>query len=373
MRKTLLLALPVLLLAAGLYGGWEWWRVWRYQQSTDDAYVASDITLIAPTVEGTIKEVRAQDNERVKAGQILFLIDDADFVLRFNEAEATVATEEATLVTFDTRRFFQIAMIGQAAAAMHAAEAEVNRANLDQQRYASLITSEVATKQRYETAVADATKAAANLMRAQSTLQAEREQLAVIDAQKHEEETKLALAKAALRLARNQLDDTIIRAPIDGVIGNRAGQTGQYVKPGTQLASLVPLPFVYVTANFKETQLTKMRPGQPAEISVDAYPDHVIQGRVESFAPASGAQFSLLPPDNATGNFTKIVQRVPVRIALPKDGPLAALLRPGLSVTVSVDTRVEGNATAENGIVGTDEAEPAPTNSPAATSAAAAK
>jgi len=146
-------------------------------------------------------------------------------------------------------------------------------------------------------------------------------------------------AKAVLQLARNQLDDTIIRAPIAGVIGNRAGQIGQYVKPGSQLALLVPLPQVYVTANFKETQLTLMRPGQSAEISVDAYPDHLITGKVESFAPASGAQFSLLPPDNATGNFTKIVQRVPVRIALPADGPLTPLLRPGLSGTVTINTK----------------------------------
>ena len=181
----------------------------------------------------------------------------------------------------------------------------------------------------------------------------------MLKSQKAEEEARLTQARAALQLARNQLDDTVIRAPIAGVAGNRAGQTGQYVKPGTQLLSLVPLPQVYVTANFKETQLTRMRPGQAAEVWVDAYPDQPITGRVESFAPASGAQFSLLPPDNATGNFTKIVQRVPVRIALPADGPLATLLRPGLSVTVTIDTRAEGTAAAEGGIVGTAEAQAA--------------
>jgi membrane fusion protein (multidrug efflux system) len=351
-KKLLLVLLPVVLIAAGVCGGWYWWRVWRFQQSTEDAYVASDISLIAPTVEGTIKEVRVRDNERVKAGQILFLIDDDDFIARFNQAEAVVGNEEAALVTYDTRRFLQFAMINQAAAAMHAAEAEVNRANLDQKRYESLIGSEVATRQRYETAVTDASKAAAALLRAQASLQAEREQLAVIDAQKHEQEAKLTQARVALKLAKNQLNDTIIRAPVDGVIGNRAGQIGQYVRPGTQLCSLVPLPYVYVTANFKETQLTLMRPGQPAEILVDAYPDQIIQGRVESFAPASGAQFSLLPPDNATGNFTKIVQRVPVRIAVPEGGPLAALLRPGLSVQVTVDTRAPGNETPDGAIVG---------------------
>jgi membrane fusion protein (multidrug efflux system) len=360
-KKLLLVLLPVVLITAGVCGGWYWWRVWRFQQSTDDAYVASDVSLIAPTIEGTIKEVRVQENEQVKSGQILFLIDDDDFIARFNQAEAALANEEAALVTYDTRRFLQIAMINQAAAAMHAAEAEVNRANLDQKRYESLITSEVATRQRYETAITDATKAAAGLLRAQASLQAEKEQLAVIDAQKHEQEAKLAQARATLKLAKNQIDDTIIRAPVDGVVGNRAGQIGQYVRPGTQLCSLVPLPFVYVTANFKETQLTLMRPGQPAEISVDAYPDQVIQGRVESFAPASGAQFSLLPPDNATGNFTKIVQRVAVRIAVPQGGPLAALLRPGLSVEVTVDTRHPGSATVDGAIVGAAESKTAPT------------
>jgi membrane fusion protein (multidrug efflux system) len=360
MRRKLFVLMPLLVLVVGAYGGWQWWRVWRFQQSTDDAYVASDTTAIAPTIEGTIKEVRVRDNERVKEGQVLFLIDDADFVARLHQAEAVVANEEASLATFATRRDYQVAMINQAAAMVHSAEAEVNRANLDQERYISLVTSEVATKQRHETAEADAVKAAANLVRAQAALEAEKQQLVVIDAQRREEEARLAQAQAALQLARNQLDDTIIRAPVNGIVGNRAGQIGQYVKPGTQLASLVPLPLVYVTANFKETQLTLIQPGQPAEISVDAYPDQVIEGHVESFAPASGAEFSLLPPDNATGNFTKIVQRVPVRIAVPENTPLAPLLRPGLSVVVSVDTRAAGTATVEGGIVGAAEAQIAP-------------
>jgi len=166
----------------------------------------------------------------------------------------------------------------------------------------------------------------------------------VLRSQQREEEAKLQQARANLWLAKNDLDNTVIRAPISGVAGNRAGQVGQYVKAGTQLLSLVPLSRLYVTANFKETQLTRMRPGQIAEVSVDAYPDQTLEGRVESFAPGSGAQFSLLPPDNATGNFTKIVQRVPVRVALPADSPLSGLLRPGLSVTVTINTRETGGA-----------------------------
>src|SRR5436305_2025967 len=212
--------------------------------------------------------------------------------------------------------------------------------------------------QRYETAEADSRKADAALGKARAGLATEQNQLAVLGSQKREEEAKLMQTRAALQLAKNDLDNTVIRAPVAGIAGNRAGQIGQYVKPGTQLLSLVPLPRVYVTANFKETQLTRMRPGQPAEISVDAYPDRPLHGQVESFAPGSGAQLSLLPPDNATGNFTKIVQRVPVRIAVPADASIAGLLRPGLSVTVTVDTRRQRETPAGDWVAGAAQARP---------------
>jgi len=194
-----------------------------------------------------------------------------------------------------------------------------------------------------EQAEADARKGEAAVAKSRAGFAAEQNQLAVLRSQQREEQAKLQQARANLQLAQNDLDNAVIRAPISGVAGNRAGQVGQYVKAGTQLLSLVPLSRVYVTANFKETQLTHMRPGQLAEVAVDAYPDLNINGRIESFAPASGAQFSLLPPDNATGNFTKIVQRVPVRIALPATSPLTGRLRPGLSVTVTIDTRDSGD------------------------------
>ena len=161
-------------------------------------------------------------------------------------------------------------------------------------------------------------------------------------AQMEKLQRELAQAQATLDVAQNDLDNTVIKAPVDGVVGNKGVQTGQYVKVGTQLMAVVPLPQVYIVANFKETQLENMRPGQPVEISIDAYPNHKLIGTVESFAPASGAVFSLLPPENATGNFTKVVQRVPIRIAVPKENALAGLLRPGLSVEVSVDTRAVG-------------------------------
>jgi membrane fusion protein (multidrug efflux system) len=358
MRTPLLILAAVVLLVFGAGGGWYWWTSWRFLQSTDDAYVQSDVSLISPKIEGYIKEVRVRDNEPVAAGQVLFVVDDRDLAAKLAQAEAAVATAEASVATYVTRLKLQQAMIDQAAASLRSAEADLSRAQLDYKRYTALATSDYASRQRYESADADARKADAALGKARAALVAEQSQLAVLESQKREEEAKLAQARAALQLAKNDLDNTVIRAPVAGIAGNRAGQTGQYVKPGTQLLSLVPLPRVFVTANFKETQLTRMRPGQPAEISVDAYPDQPLQGRVESFAPGSGAQFSLLPPDNATGNFTKIVQRVPVRIAVPADGPLARLLRPGLSVTVTVDTRREGAADAGDGIVGAAHAEP---------------
>jgi membrane fusion protein (multidrug efflux system) len=251
MRKSLLLVLLPLVLAAAVYGGWRWWRDWRFQQSTDDAYVQSDISLISPKVEGYLKEVRVQDNEHVAAGQVLFVIDDSDFAAKVAQAQAAVASEEAMVATYASRRDFQVAMINQAAATVEASDAEVTRADLDRKRYVALVTSDVASRQRFETAEADARKAAAALLKAKAALEAEKQQIAVLEAQKREEEARLLQARATLRLARNDLDNTVIRAPVSGIAGNRAGQTGQYVKAGTQLLSLVPLPKVYVTANFK--------------------------------------------------------------------------------------------------------------------------
>ena len=341
MRAIALFLFLATALALGAGTGWYWWTEWRFVQSTDDAYVQSDTTVISPKVEGYIKEVQVGENQQVAAGQVLFVVDDRDFAAKTAQAEAAVATEEALVATYASRRQLQQAMIEQARATVQSAEADLNRARLDYQRYVALTTSDFASRQRFETAQADSRKAEAALGKARSALVAEQNQLGVLGAQQREEEARLLHARASLQLTKNDLDNTIIRAPVAGVAGNRAGRVGQYVKPGTQLLSLVPLPYVFVTANFKETQLTRMRAGQRVEISVDAYPDQPLVGRIESFAPASGAQFSLLPPDNATGNFTKIVQRVPVRIALPAEGPLARLLRPGLSVTVSVDTRAE--------------------------------
>jgi membrane fusion protein (multidrug efflux system) len=341
MRKKLLLVLPPLFIALVVIGGWYWWTDWRFLQSTDDAYIDSDVSVISPKIAGYLKEVRVRNNEPVRAGQVLFVIDDSDYADRVAQAKAAVASEEATIATYGDRITLQWAMIEQAAADVQSATADLARMQDDYRRYQALVTSDFASRQRFEQAKDDAAKATAALAKSRAALTAQRDQLAVLRSERHEEKAKLAQAQAALDLARNNLANTVIRAPVAGVAGNRAGQIGQYVQPGTQLLSLVPLPQVYVTANFKETQLTWMRPGELAEVAVDAYPGRVLHGCVASFAPGSGAEFSLLPPDNATGNFTKIVQRVPVRIALPARDPLASLLRPGLSVTVTVHTRAE--------------------------------
>jgi len=353
LRKVLFIILPVVVLTLGASGGWYWWNVLRFQQSTDDAYVQSDISLISPKVEGYIKEVSIADNQEVAEGSVLFVIDDRDFAAKVAQAEAAVATEEAMVTTYGSRLDLQRAMIEEAQAMLESAEADLSRAQRDFTRYSALMSSDFASRQRFEQAQADSRKAEAAVARSRAALAAAQNQLAVLRSQRHEEEGRRQQARATLQLARNDLENTVIRAPISGVAGNRAGQVGQYVKAGTQLLSLVPLSRVYVTANFKETQLTRMRPGQLAAVSVDAYPDLTIDGRIESFAPASGAQFSLLPPDNATGNFTKIVQRVPVRIALPANSPLTGRLRPGLSVTVAVDTRDSGDG---DGLVGAAQA-----------------
>ncbi len=366
MRNKLVFAAVVLALVAGAYGGWRWWTDWRFLQSTDDAYVASDVSVISPKIEGYIKEVRVADNQAVKKGDILFVIDDSDFAAKVAQAKAAVATEEAAVGTYVSRLDLQKAMIAQAEAELQSAGADLIRTQQDYKRYAALMSSDFASRQRFDQAQADARKAQAEVEKSRAALGAAQSQYSVLRSQRLEEEARLQQARANLKLAQNDLDNTVIRAPVSGVAGNRAGQIGRYVKAGTELVSIVPLPKVYVTANFKETQLTRMRPGQRAEISVDAYPDHPLVGKVASFGPASGAQFSLLPPDNATGNFTKIVQRVPVRIKLPREGPLADMLRPGLSVTVTVDTRDPGTATLAGGILGAAQAQPLAVNSASA-------
>jgi membrane fusion protein (multidrug efflux system) len=339
MRRAVISIIVVVALSAGAAGLHHWWTVSRFVESTDDAYVQGDISVISPKIEGYVREIRVRDNVAVKAGDTLVVIDDRDFAAKLDQAEASLAAETATLATIDSQLALQNSLIDGAAATLAGAEAEQRRAQLDLHRYQSLAQGDVASRQRVETAQADAQKAEASVAGARAALAASRNQLGVLSAQRRQQQARIAQAEATRALARNDLDNTVIRSPVDGVVGNKGVQLGQYVKAGTQLLAVVPLPEIYVTANFKETQLTHMAVGQAVEIAVDAYPDSPIVGRLDSVSPGSGSQWSILPPENATGNFTKIVQRVPVRIAVPADNRLAGRLRPGLSVVVSVDTR----------------------------------
>jgi membrane fusion protein, multidrug efflux system len=339
MIRKFALGLGLLAVLAGLgFGGHYWWQVARFQQSTDDAYVESDISAISPRIDGYIQEVPVVDNQAVRKGDVLAIIDDRDFRARVDQARASLATDEAAVATYDSQIAFQHSKIAQAQAQLDFAGAELERAKSTYDRRKKLVDGKIISVQEMDDASADFRKAKADVVQMRAALVAEQGQLAVIEAERRQAEAKVAQSQAELELAASELDKTVIRAPIDGVVGDRTLRPGQFVKQGQQLLALVPID-MHVVANFKETQLGHIRPGQKVEIHVDAFPGQPVIGTVESFSPASGAMFSLLPPQNATGNFTKIVQRVPVRIGLPRGSTLAGLLRPGLSVVVSVDTR----------------------------------
>ncbi len=339
------LLLSGLLLAIGLGAAWygyRWWTVGRFIESTDDAYVGGEVTVIAPKVAGLIAEVAVTDNQAVHAGDLLVKLDDRDYRAALAKATGAVAAQQAALANLDATRRLQESMIAQAEAEVAAAEAEVARSRSDVERYRRLASDQWASLQRFQQADADNRKAIAAADKARAALAAAQRRLDVIDTQKQEAQAALAQAVADRDLAQLNLGFTELRAPIDGTIGNRSARTGAYATVGAQLISLVPARGLWVDANFKESQLAHIRPGLPASIEADVLPGQVFHGHVASLAPATGAQFSVLPPENATGNFTKIVQRVPVRILLDGDASMLGSLRPGLSVTAGVDKRGEG-------------------------------
>jgi membrane fusion protein, multidrug efflux system len=334
----------LLIAAAAAWYGHDWWTVGRFIESTDDAYVGGDITVIAPKVAGFIAEVAVTDNQVVHAGDLLVKLDDRDYKAALARAMATVAGQQATLANLDARRQLQQAMIAQARAELVATAAEIVRAKYDVDRYRSLIQGQYASLQRFQQADADYKKATAADQKARAAVTAAERELDVIDTQKQQTQADLAAAIADRDTAQLNLSYTELRAPIDGVIGNRSARRGAFAPVGAQLISLVPAEGLWIDANFKESQLARMQPGLPVRIAADVLPGEVFIGHVGSLAPATGAEFSILPPENATGNFTKIVQRVPVRILLDGDAAKLGRLRPGLSVTVAVDERGEGNA-----------------------------
>ena len=341
-RRSLVLgAIAVLLLAGGGWYGLDWWRFGRFNISTDDAYVSADTSVLAAKVGGYVRSVEVAANQWVKAGDVIARIDDGDYVLALRGAENKIATQEAALSRFDEQEKAAEAAVDQAEAQLSASRADLLRAGLEFERQDKLASSNYASRATLDNARADRDKTQASVEAGKAQVASAKAAIAVLKAQRIEAAHVLDEYRTARDQARRDLDFTIVRAPIDGVVGNRAVQVGQLVQPGTRLAAIVPLEGVYVDANFKETQLGRLHPGQKVRVFVDAYPDHDFAGTVLSVSPASGSVFSLLPPENATGNFTKIVQRIPVRIALDRGALAARELRPGMSVTAVVDTRAD--------------------------------
>ena len=340
-RRRLALAGLALAIAAGAGGwfGYHWWTVGRFMVSTDDAYVQADNTTLAAKVAGYVANIYVADNSYVHAGDVIAAIDDGDYRLAVDQARDKVATQQATVERIGRQIVAADANVDQAKAQLVSAQAGSTRARLEADRQQALAVKQFASQQTLEQAVANRDQADAAIKNADAAVAAAQANVAVLKAQQQEAARTLDELKTAQAKAERDLSFTTIRAPVDGVIGNRAMKVGDYVQSAQRLASVVPLDSVYIDANFKETQLDRLLPGQKVAISVDALPGRSITGTVASVAPASGSVFSLLPTDNATGNFTKIVQRLPVRIRVPLAVTGERLLRPGMSVVVSVDTR----------------------------------
>jgi membrane fusion protein (multidrug efflux system) len=317
---------------------WDAWVGNAAIQTTNDAYVRAELTRLSSRVAGEILTVAANDFQRVKAGDLLVQIDPADYQAQVAQAEASVAAAQAALDNLSNQVELQYATIAQAEAQQVSAAAQEVEAKQEQERQQSLSQTESGTRQKFEQATAAYAKAQADVRASRAVIAAQRHQMEVLAGTKKQRAADVLGAQAALASARLKLGYTRIIAPFDGVVGERQVQPGDYVNIGSNLINVVPLPNVYVMANYKETQLTRVKPGQSVDITVDSFPNEKLHGRVERVSPASGSQFALLPPDNATGNFTKVVQRVPVRIQLDKNQPLLERLLPGMSVVTNIRT-----------------------------------
>jgi membrane fusion protein (multidrug efflux system) len=342
LRRLLMASLAAALLVGAGWYGWDYWTVGRYLVSTDDAYVKADNTTVAPKVSGYIAEVLVGDNEPVKSGQVLARIDDRDFKVGLEQARADVIAANAALASKRAQLDVQQAVIAAAKATLDVDTAAHTFAGQENKRYTDLAKSGFGSVQNAQLAQSRDAGALAAIERDNANLTSARKQLDLLNAEIAQAVAASARAAAIERQAELNLGYTTIVAPIDGVVGNRTLRAGQFVQAGTQLMSLVPTAGAYVIANFKETQLTNVHGGQRVDIAIDMFPGQVMHGHVDSLAPASGQEFALLPPDNATGNFTKVVQRIPVKIAL--DGEATIGLRPGMSVIPTIQTRTQPSA-----------------------------
>ena len=342
--KRVVLVLAAALAIAGAADFGHYYRTTgRYLETTDDAYVKADSTIISPKVSGYLDEVLVADNQPVKAGQLLARIDDRDFRTALQQAHADVAGSEAAVANLDAQLGLQQPLIEQGTADVAAAEANLQFAEQEQVRSDGLMKSGSGTVQRAQQTEAALREKVAQLQHGKSGLSAARKKIDVLTTERAKAIAQLDHARAVEQQMALNLSYAEISAPVDGTVGARSLRVGQFVQAGTQLMAVVPLDAVYVVANFKETQLTHVRNGQPVEIRIDSFHGTRLKGHVDSLSPASGLEFALLPPDNATGNFTKIVQRVPVKIVLD-DNSLTGLLRPGMSAEPTLDTKLEAIA-----------------------------
>jgi len=338
-RKRNGLALGVVVGAALLVGYGYYWQIQgRFIQTTDDAYVGGDITTISANVAGYVVNVKVHDNQPVKTGDLLFQLDDRGYRANLAQAESEVSAEQAALINLAANYSLKEAMIEQARAAISGHDAQTARTREDLARYQKLYKSNAVSVQSLQKAQADFRQAQADEQQARAALLAAQRELTVIDSQRGQVLAALNKALAGRDLARLNLEHTQIRSPIDGVVGNRRVRMGIWAGIGSQLLDIIPARGLWIDANFKEDQLADVHPGQRATIRADIRPGKLFHGSVGSLSPATGAKFSVLPTENATGNFTKIVQRIPVRINLDDKDSALDLLRPGLSVTVAIDS-----------------------------------
>ncbi len=334
--------LPIIVVIALIGGGWygyNWWTTGRFMVSTDDAYIGGDMAVISPKVTGYVAKVDVVANQQVKAGDVLLTLDPGDYQNALDQAQAQVETEKLALQTIDAQIVGGQATLAQAQAQKVALQATVRGAQITQTRATQLESKSAGTAANVDAANIALDQANANLVAGDANIASAQANIALLQAQRRQAEGTVRTLEISRDKAARDLSFTVLKAPYDGVIGNRSVQEGDYVSSTTRLMSIVPTRKLYIDANFKETQLQHVVPGSKVEVHVDAYSDEPIVGTVESISPASGSVFSLLPPENATGNFTKVIQRVPVRIALPQDALDSGRLRAGLSVVVDVDTR----------------------------------
>ncbi|MER8816356.1 HlyD family secretion protein [Mesorhizobium sp. M0965] len=344
MRSMLLPIIGLALLGAGAWYGYDYWTDGRFMITTDDAYVQADTAFISPKISGYVDQVKVTENQQVKAGDPLLIVDDGDYKIAVAQAEAQIATLSKTLDRIDAQTEAARASLKQAQAQKTADQAAADNAKRAQVRAAQLLKTRVGTQAQLDDAQTAVEQANAALAGADAQIAAAQANIGVLQAQRAESASTLGSLQLAHDKAVRDLSFTMLRAPYDGVVGNRSVEQGDLISPGQKLAVIVPMDKLYIVANFKETQLARLVPGEKVRVSVDAIDGQDIEGTVSSLAPASGAVFSLLPPENATGNFTKVVQRVPVRIDVPADVLKTGKLRAGLSVVVAVDSRTAPSA-----------------------------